>query len=40
LVLHAGINLQNIQDFKIYETAKDQIKAGMVQIPQIKIGNF
>lgn len=38
--LHAGINLQNVQDFKIYETAKGQIKAGVVQIPQVKIGNF
>ncbi|MDR0289216.1 MAG: TIGR02281 family clan AA aspartic protease [Rickettsiales bacterium] len=38
--LNAGINLQNIQDFKIYETAKGQIRAGVVQIPQVKIGNF
>ncbi|WP_168463787.1 TIGR02281 family clan AA aspartic protease [Wolbachia endosymbiont of Ctenocephalides felis wCfeT] len=38
--LHAGINLQNIQDFKVYETAKGQIRAGVVQIPQVKIGNF
>ncbi|QDH18639.1 TIGR02281 family clan AA aspartic protease [Wolbachia endosymbiont of Carposina sasakii] len=38
--LHAGINLQNVQDFKIYESAKGQIKAGVVQIPQVKIGNF
>ncbi|RLT62497.1 TIGR02281 family clan AA aspartic protease, partial [Wolbachia endosymbiont of Drosophila ananassae] len=29
-----------VQDFKIYETAKGQIKAGVVQIPQVKIGNF
>ncbi|WP_341808304.1 TIGR02281 family clan AA aspartic protease [Wolbachia endosymbiont (group E) of Neria commutata] len=35
-----GINLQNIQNFKTYETAKGQIKAGVVRIPQIKIGNF
>ncbi|WP_375604314.1 TIGR02281 family clan AA aspartic protease [Wolbachia endosymbiont of Anurida maritima] len=38
--LYAGINLQNVQDFKIYETAKGQIKAGVVQISQVKIGNF
>ncbi|MDG7053536.1 MAG: TIGR02281 family clan AA aspartic protease [Wolbachia endosymbiont of Alcedoecus sp.] len=38
--VNAGINLQNIQDFKIYETAKGQIRAGVVQIPQVKIGNF
>ncbi|RDD35674.1 putative aspartyl protease [Wolbachia endosymbiont of Cylisticus convexus] len=38
--LHAGINLQNIQGFKIYETAKGQIKAGVVHIPQVKIGKF
>lgn len=38
--LHAGINLHNIQDFKIYDTAKGQVKAGVVHIPQIKIGNF
>ncbi len=38
--LYAGIKLQDIQDFKIYETAKGQIRAGVVQIPQIKIGNF
>ncbi|WCR57545.1 TIGR02281 family clan AA aspartic protease [Wolbachia endosymbiont of Ctenocephalides felis wCfeJ] len=38
--LYAGLNLKNIQDFKIYETAKGQIKAGVVQIPQVKIGNF
>lgn len=38
--LYAGINLHNIQDFKIYDTAKGQVKAGVVHIPQIKIGNF
>ncbi|APR98716.1 TIGR02281 family clan AA aspartic protease [Wolbachia endosymbiont of Folsomia candida] len=38
--LHAGINLKDIQDFKIYETAKGQIRAGVVHIPQVKIGNF
>lgn len=38
--LHVGINLQNVQDFKMYETAKGQIKAGVVHIPQVKIGNF
>ncbi|MDG7056436.1 MAG: TIGR02281 family clan AA aspartic protease [Wolbachia endosymbiont of Meromenopon meropis] len=38
--LNAGINLKNIQDFKIYETAKGQVKAGVIQISQIKIGNF
>ncbi|MDR1139659.1 MAG: TIGR02281 family clan AA aspartic protease [Rickettsiales bacterium] len=38
--VNAGINLQNIRDFKIYETAKGQIRAGVVQIPQVKIGNF
>ncbi|MDM8335660.1 TIGR02281 family clan AA aspartic protease [Wolbachia pipientis] len=38
--LYAGINLQNIQNFKIYETAKGQIRAGVIQIPQVKIGNF
>ncbi|MGL9717710.1 MAG: TIGR02281 family clan AA aspartic protease [Wolbachia sp.] len=38
--LHAGLNLQNIQDFKIYETAKGQIRAGVIQIPQVQIGNF
>lgn len=38
--LHAGINLKDIRDFKVYDTAKGQVKAGVVQIPQIKIGNF
>lgn len=38
--VYAGINLQNIRNFKIYETAKGQIEAGVIQIPQIKIGNF
>lgn len=38
--MYAGINLQNIQNFKIYETAKGRIEAGVVQIPQIRIGNF
>lgn len=38
--VYAGINLQNIQNFKIYETAKGRIEAGVVQIPQIRIGNF
>ncbi|QOD38757.1 TIGR02281 family clan AA aspartic protease [Candidatus Wolbachia massiliensis] len=38
--LLAGVNLKNIQDFKTYETAKGQIKAGVVRIPQVKIGNF
>jgi len=38
--VYAGINLQNVQNFKIYETAKGRIEAGVVQIPQIRIGNF
>ncbi|MCA4774839.1 TIGR02281 family clan AA aspartic protease [Wolbachia endosymbiont of Mansonella ozzardi] len=38
--VNAGINLKNIQDFQIHETAKGQIRAGVVQIPQVKIGNF
>lgn len=38
--VYAGINLQNIKNFKTYETAKGQIKAGVIQIHQIKIGNF
>ncbi|WP_081326545.1 TIGR02281 family clan AA aspartic protease [Wolbachia pipientis] len=38
--LHAGIDVQNISNFKIYETAKGFIEAKIVEIPEMKIGHF
>ncbi|WP_333023419.1 TIGR02281 family clan AA aspartic protease [Wolbachia endosymbiont of Pentidionis agamae] len=38
--IKVGINTENIQNFKIYETAKGKIKAGVVNIPEMGIGNF
>jgi aspartyl protease family protein len=35
-----GINVKNIKNFKTYETAKGKIESGIINIPQIKIGNF
>ncbi|MDD9331623.1 MAG: TIGR02281 family clan AA aspartic protease [Wolbachia sp.] len=38
--MYLGINFKNLQNFKVYETAKGQIRASIIKIPQVKIGNF
>ncbi|MBV0899572.1 MAG: TIGR02281 family clan AA aspartic protease [Wolbachia endosymbiont of Fragariocoptes setiger] len=38
--IYAGINLHNIKNFKVYETGNGRIKAGVVQISQMIVGNF